>query len=78
MKNLSDPLNHLALTEQSRQFLAIKEAQAMLCHENMDVEDLKYLGSSTVVRDMDFMAQKFDGKGAKMCGVFSFRRLCTH
>jgi hypothetical protein len=80
IKNLSDPLNHVALTEQSRQFLAINEAQAMLCHEHMDVEDLKYMGTSTVVRDIDFMAQKFDGKGAKMCNTYAlkFRRVLTN
>jgi hypothetical protein len=66
LANLSDPLNKIYLTEQSRQFLAIKEAQANLCHENMDVEDLKYMGTSTVVRDMDFMTQVLDGKDAKI------------
>jgi hypothetical protein len=62
----SDPLNRLSLTEQSRQFLAIKEAEMQLCHENMDVEDLKYMGTSNVVRDMDFMTQVLDGKNAKV------------
>jgi hypothetical protein len=44
----------------------MKEAQAELCHENMDVEDLKYMGTATVVRDMDFMTQVLDGKGARV------------
>jgi hypothetical protein len=72
LANLSDPLNKLYLTEQSRQFLAIEEAQAQLCHENMDVEDLKYMGTSTVVRDMDFMTEVLDGKGTKMSVFFAF------
>jgi hypothetical protein len=44
----------------------MKEAQAELCHENMDVEDLKYMGTATVVRDMDFMTQVLDGKDARV------------
>jgi hypothetical protein len=51
---------------QARQLLAIKEAQAQLCAENMDVEDLRYMGTATVVRDMDFMTRAFDGEDAKM------------
>jgi pimeloyl-ACP methyl ester carboxylesterase len=66
MANLSDPMNHLALTEQSRLYLALAEARAGTCEGNMDVEDLKFMGTSTVVRDMDFLTQKLDGKGAKM------------
>jgi hypothetical protein len=42
------------------------EARANSCKENMDVEDLRFMGTSNVVRDIDFMAQKLDGKGAKM------------
>lgn len=64
--NLSDPLNHLSLTEQSRQYLAVAEARANLCSENMDIEDLKYMGTATVVRDMDLMTRVLNGDGAKM------------
>jgi hypothetical protein len=64
--NLSDPSNHVSLTEQSRQFLAVAEARANLCSENMDVEDLRYMGTATVVRDMELMTRVFDGDGAKM------------
>jgi pimeloyl-ACP methyl ester carboxylesterase len=66
MANLSDPLNRLSLIEQSRLQLALVEARANSCKENMDVEDLRFMGTSNVVRDIDFMAQKLDGKGAKM------------
>lgn len=64
--HVTDPLNKLALMTQARQFLAIKEAQALLCHENMDVGDLKYMGTTTVVRDIDFMTRVLDGPEAKM------------
>jgi hypothetical protein len=77
LANLSDPLNKLYLTEQSRQFLAIKEAQAQLCHENMDIEDLKYMGTSTVVRDIDFMTEILDGEGAKMYVRSSLQVSCS-
>jgi hypothetical protein len=62
----NDPLSRISLVTQARQFLVIKEAQVQLCRENMDVEDLKYMGTSTVVRDMDFMTEVLDGKGAKV------------
>jgi hypothetical protein len=65
-ENISDPLNRISLTSQARQFLAIKEAQVQLCDENMDAEDLKYMGTATVVRDMSFMTEVLDGKGAKV------------
>jgi hypothetical protein len=64
--NTSDPLNRLFLTEQARQILALQEAQVKSCYEHMDVEDLKYMGTATVVRDIDFMTQVLDGKDAKM------------
>jgi hypothetical protein len=66
LANLSDPLNRPALAVQARQLLALKAAQAQLCAENMDVEDLRYMGTATVVRDMDFMTRAFDGADAKM------------
>jgi hypothetical protein len=64
--NLSDPADFAALVAQQRKFLALKEAQARACGENMDVEELKYMGTATVVRDMDFMTKALDGVGAKM------------
>jgi hypothetical protein len=68
--NVTDPLNKYALTVQARQFLAIKEAQAQLCHENMDVKDLAYMGTASVVRDIDFMTRVLDGEEAKMFVIF--------
>lgn len=54
-----------SLVEQNRQYLALKEAQAELCAKNMG-DELKFMGSANVVRDMDFMTRLFDGEGAKM------------
>ncbi|KAJ7250723.1 hypothetical protein C8J57DRAFT_1667415 [Mycena rebaudengoi] len=63
--NLSNPAIEAQLVEQSRQFLALKKSQAELCAKNMG-DELRYMGTATVVRDMDFMAKLFDGEDAKI------------
>ncbi|KAJ6535074.1 hypothetical protein B0H19DRAFT_437616 [Mycena capillaripes] len=64
-RNLSDPAIEAQLVEQSREFLALKKSQAELCAKNMG-DELRYMGTATVVRDMDFMARLFDGEDAKI------------
>ncbi|KAJ7485407.1 Alpha/Beta hydrolase protein [Mycena latifolia] len=63
--NLSDPLLEEQLVEQSRQFLALKKAQAEVCAHSMG-DELRYMGTATVVRDMDFMSKIFDGEDGKI------------
>ncbi|KLO10605.1 alpha/beta-hydrolase [Schizopora paradoxa] len=63
--NYSDPIMRDKLIEQHRQFLALYETQAKLCAENMG-EELKYMGTANVVRDIDFMTTVFDGKNANI------------
>ncbi|KAJ7687836.1 Alpha/Beta hydrolase protein [Mycena rosella] len=63
--NLSDPALEAQLVEQSREFLALKKSQAKLCAKNMG-DELKYMGTATVVRDMDFMSKIFDGEDGKI------------
>ncbi|KAJ7482544.1 hypothetical protein FB451DRAFT_1084919 [Mycena latifolia] len=63
--NLSDPVLERQLVEQSRQFLALKKSQAEVCGYSMG-DELRYMGTATVVRDMDFMAKVFDGEDAKI------------
>ncbi|KAJ7463036.1 hypothetical protein FB451DRAFT_1266699 [Mycena latifolia] len=63
--NLSDPALAAQLVEQSREFLALKKSQAELCAKNMGNE-LRYMGTANVVRDMDFMSKIFDGEDAKI------------
>ncbi|CAK5277922.1 unnamed protein product [Mycena citricolor] len=63
--NRSDPALEASFVEQSREFIALKKTQAELCAKNMG-DELRYMGTANVVRDMDLMAQLFDGKGAKM------------
>ncbi|KAJ7248857.1 Alpha/Beta hydrolase protein [Mycena haematopus] len=63
--NLSDPAIEAHLVEQSRQFLVLKKTQAALCAKNMG-DELRYMGTATVVRDMDFMSKLFDGEDGKI------------
>jgi hypothetical protein len=63
--NLSDPNIEAALEMQSRTLLALLQTQAQVCTKNMG-DELRYVGSAAVVRDMAFMAEVFDGEGAKM------------
>ncbi|KAF7336182.1 hypothetical protein MVEN_02165700 [Mycena venus] len=63
--NLSDPAIEALLVDQSRELLALEKVQAELCAKNMG-DELRYMGSATVVRDLDLMATIFDGKNAKI------------
>lgn len=65
ISDLSSPLLYDQLVEQHRQFLAVKEAHAHLCGEMMGNE-LKYMGTATVVRDIDFMSRVIEGEDEKM------------
>ncbi|KAJ7935989.1 hypothetical protein B0H13DRAFT_2304056 [Mycena leptocephala] len=65
ISNLSDRSVEAALVTQSREFIALKQAQAQICAKTMG-DELRYMGSATVVRDMAFMADVFDGEGAKI------------
>lgn len=63
--NLSSEALREQLIDQYRQFLALKKSQADLCKKNMG-DELKYMGTATVVRDIDFMSKIFDGESAPM------------
>ena len=63
--NLSDPGTRGHLIYQYRDFLALKKTQAELCAQNMG-DELRYMGTATVARDIDFMATIFDGEDALM------------
>ncbi|KAJ4468855.1 hypothetical protein J3R30DRAFT_3554813 [Lentinula aciculospora] len=63
--DLSSPLLFDELVEQHRQFLAVKEAHAKLCGEMMG-DELRYMGTATVVRDIDFMSKTIEGEDEKI------------
>ncbi|KAK0230153.1 Alpha/Beta hydrolase protein [Armillaria fumosa] len=65
ISNLSSPFLRDQLVEQHKQFLALKKSQAESCGKHMG-DELRYMGTATVVRDMDFMSEVFDGQGAKI------------
>ncbi|KAF9072802.1 hypothetical protein BDP27DRAFT_1400715 [Rhodocollybia butyracea] len=65
ISNLSSVLLYDELVEQHRQFLALKQAQAELCRKNMG-DELKYMGTATVVRDIDFMSKALEGEDTKI------------
>jgi len=65
ISNLSSEHVHYHLVEQYQQFLALKATQAELCRRNMG-DELKYMGTATVVRDIDYMAKALDGSLSPM------------
>jgi hypothetical protein len=66
MLNHSDPANFHALVPQQRQHLEVFKSQSESCHRHMNMSDLRFMGSTTVARDVDFMATVLDGPEAKM------------
>jgi hypothetical protein len=69
MHDVADPYNRPALVEQERQHLSIFKAQSDACKYSMDVNDLRFMGTATVARDVDFMAKVLDGDDGKMCAA---------
>ncbi|KAJ3995923.1 hypothetical protein F5050DRAFT_1823248 [Lentinula boryana] len=65
ISDLSSPLLYDELVEQHRQFLAVKEAHAELCGKVMG-DELRYMGTATVVRDIDFMSKIIEGENKKI------------
>ncbi|KAF8959156.1 hypothetical protein BDZ97DRAFT_1667553 [Flammula alnicola] len=65
MANFSSPLFRENVVEQFRQLLVIKQSQAERCGEVMG-DELKFMGTATVARDLEFMTRVFDGEDAKV------------
>ncbi|QRV76524.1 alpha/beta hydrolase family protein [Ceratobasidium sp. AG-Ba] len=63
-----DPYARFDLVLQYRQAIAMWEAQAKLCALNMpnNGSALKYMGTTTVARDIDFMSKIIDGPNASI------------
>ncbi|KIJ55468.1 hypothetical protein M422DRAFT_24044 [Sphaerobolus stellatus SS14] len=62
-KNLSDPRTRDRLVEQQREADALYQTQFKICNETVG-ENLKYMGTSTVSRDVDFITTTLEGKDA--------------
>ncbi|KAJ3732572.1 hypothetical protein DFJ43DRAFT_1154298 [Lentinula guzmanii] len=65
ISDLSSPLLYDELIEQHRQFLALKEVHAEICGKVMG-DELRYMGTATVVRDIDFMSKIIEGENKKI------------
>ncbi|EEB89130.1 hypothetical protein MPER_12814, partial [Moniliophthora perniciosa FA553] len=63
--DLSSEDLHEALLLQYEDLLSLKRAQADICRENMG-EELAYMGSATVARDIEYMSRVLEGKDAKV------------
>ena len=63
--NVTDALNRNHLVELQRDANALYKTQFAICKQTMG-DLLKYMGTSTVVRDIDFMTTLLDGENALM------------
>lgn len=54
-----------AIVRQWASWRSLYAVQYQLCGEKLG-DELKYMGTSTVVRDIDYMAKVFDGPDALM------------
>ncbi len=52
------------LVEQQREAMALWEMQATICNESMGAEVLKYMGTTTLIKDLEYIKDTFDGKEA--------------
>lgn len=59
------PEGYAHIVQQWAAWRALYAAQYQLCGEKYG-EELKHMGTSTVVRDIDYMAKLFDGPDALM------------
>lgn len=63
--DVQDPFNRYHLIQTQRDADALYKAQFEICAQTMG-DGLRYMGTSTVVRDIDSITQLLDGKGALM------------
>ncbi|KAI0356986.1 hypothetical protein OH77DRAFT_1534392 [Trametes cingulata] len=61
--NLTDPLNRNHLIQQQRDADALWETQFKICAQTMG-DRLKYMGTSTVARDIDYITTLLEGEDA--------------
>lgn len=58
------------LVQQQREADALLKTQFEVCKKNMG-DQLRYMGTATVVRDIDFITRKLEGEDALMCEPFT-------
>jgi pimeloyl-ACP methyl ester carboxylesterase len=60
------PENRAIILAQMRDWLALQQAQSEMCLNATDADDMPYMSTATVARDIDYMATVLDGKDALM------------
>ncbi|KAG8880549.1 hypothetical protein FRB97_000719 [Tulasnella sp. 331] len=63
----SDPWSkegRAVLVQQQREALAIWQMQATICNQTMGVDVLKYMGTTTLIKDMEYLKNAIDGLDA--------------
>ncbi|KAL0066318.1 hypothetical protein AAF712_006749 [Marasmius tenuissimus] len=63
--DLSAPSLRQSLVGQYTEFVELKKKQGELCKKSMG-DELKYMGSTTVARDIEFMSRVLEGDNAKI------------
>ncbi|KAJ7578000.1 hypothetical protein C8J56DRAFT_970127 [Mycena floridula] len=54
------------MVEQQKAALALEEAQSAICRDTLGVEALRYMSTSTTIRDMEELSRILEGKDAKI------------
>ena len=62
---LTSPETRQVYKKQQEEFLSLKKVEAKLCAQNVGPE-LKYMGTTYVARDIEFMTRVIDGEDALM------------
>jgi hypothetical protein len=61
----SDPYESKAvLVKQQKEALRLMELQAGVCGKEMGAETLKWMGTTTLIKDMEYLKNTIDGRGA--------------
>lgn len=55
-----------SLIQDFRQTISLRETLGSLCAKNMDPEVLKYMGTTFVAKDIDFLTTLIEGEDAHM------------
>lgn len=63
--NLTNPYNRFHLIEQQRDAEALYKTQFAICGQTMG-DALRYSGTTSVVRDIDFISSRLDGNDSLM------------
>lgn len=63
-KDPFSPEGRAVLIEQQKQAHALEEGQATLCEDVMDKEDLKHMGTTTTIWDMEEISKVLEGEDA--------------